>query len=347
MLDMNKVPMPKAGAQDAMLQKTIAVDSLTTATWYAVRETLYSDIFQITPLFDMLREKGKIKARAPKGSYFEIPIAYKKLKQNQKFFGRGAEFSREEGEFMTRLQYYVRNFGDSITRYWQDEVQNKGEAQILDYIEEVISNHKASIEETLHEALWIQGDSLSINALPTLITTTPTTGTIGGLDRANNTYVRNVVDDMSGVSLSASLISRMETFYNTLSKLKGGSARRTPDIIITTQTIYEKYVGIARALGWYQINPAQSGGNRVNMGMGDAMFKSAEMFWDPNCPEGQMYFLNTDTLEFPYDPDWWMQMTEWKGEPTSLERFAQVVTRCNLVCNNFNKNGVMFNMTTA
>jgi hypothetical protein len=341
-LNMKAIPMPKDGAQDAMLNKQIFVDSLTTATWYDVRKKLYADIFQITPLWDMLNTKGRIKQRAPKGSYFEIPIAYKKLKQNQKFFGRGAEFSREEGEFMTRLQYHVKNFGDSITRYWNDEVQNVGEAQILDYVDEVITNHKSSIEETLHESLWEQGGPLAIHSLPELISTTPTTGTIAGIDRSKNTYVRNVATAFTG-TIAADLIPKMETMYNDLSKLKG-SARLTPDIIITTQELYEQYVGIARALGQYQINPAQSGENKVNLGMGDAMFKSAEMFWDPNCPDGQMYFLNTDTLELPYDPNWWMQMTEWKGEPTSLERFAQVVTRCNLVCNNFNKNGVMYDI---
>lgn len=341
--NMSAIPMPKDGAQDAMLQKQIYVDSLTTATWYDVRKTLYSDIFSITPLWDMLNQKGRIKQRAPKGTYFEIPIAYKKLKQNQKFFGRGAEFSREEGEFMTRLQYHVKNFGDSITRYWQDEVQNTGEAQILDYIEEVITNHKSSIEESLHEALWESGGSLAFYSLPELITTTPETGTIAGIDRSTNTYVRNVATEFTG-TVSANLIPTMETMYNDLSKLKG-QARRNPDIIITTQEIYESYVGIARALGQYQINPAQSGNeNRVNLGMGDAMFKSAEMFWDPYCPEGQMYFLNSDTMEFPYDPNWWMQMTEWKAEPTSLERFAQVITRCQLVFNNFNKNGVLYNI---
>lgn len=343
--DMTAIPMPKDGAQDAMLQKTIFVDSLTTATWYNVRKTLYADIFQITPLWDMLNQKGRIKQRAPKGSYFEIPFAYKKMKQNQKFFGRGAEFGREEGEFMTRLQYYVRNFGDSITRYWQDEVQNDGEAQILDYVEEVISNHKSSIEETLHESLWTSGGADAIYSLPELITTTPETGTIAGIDRSKNTYVRNVAVAFTG-TIASDLIPKMETMYNDLSKLKG-QARRTPDIIITTQELYEQYVGIARALGQYQINPAQSGENNVNLGMGDAMFKSAELFWDPNCPDGQMYFLNTDTMEFPYDPNWWMQMTSWKEEPTSLERYAQVVTRCQLVFNNFNKNGVMYNIADA
>ena len=132
--------------------------------------------------------------------------------------------------------------------------------------------------------------------------------------------------------------------YNTLSNLKGGMARRTVDLIITTQSIYERYVGLARALGNYEINPAVAKTRQVNLGMGDAMFKNAEMYYDPDCPDEHMYFLNTDTLEFCYDPDYWMMMTEWKSEATTLERYAQVVSCCNLICNNFNKNGVMYNV---
>lgn len=335
--------MPRDGSQDAMLRRQEYVDNMTTSTWYTVRETLYADIFQITPLLDMLMNKGKIKERAPKGSYFEIPIAYAKLKQNQKFFGRGAEFSKDEGEFMTRLQYNIRNFGDSITRYWSDEVQNRDEAQILDYIEEVLKNHKASMEESLHEALWASEGPQAVNTLPELISTTPNVGTVGGLDRASNSYVRNVVKDFSGLDINANLLDEMEEMYNTLSNMKG-QARRTPDIIITTQSIYQKYVRIARAMGVFEMNVNQNGDRRVNLGMGDAMFKSAEMFYDPNCPEGHMYFLNTDTLEFPYDPMYWMQMTDWKSEALTLERHAQIVSRCNLVCNNFNKNGVIHNI---
>lgn len=338
------VPFPGDGAQDAMLQKTIYVDSITTSTWYSVRESLYSDIWSITPLFDILNEKGKIKQRAPKGSYFEIPIAYKKLNQNIKFFSRGAEFSREEGEFATRLQYNVVNFGDNITRFWADEKENKSEAQILDYAEQVIANHKSSMMESLAEALWVSAGSNSIHTLPELISITPATGTIGGLDRSKNPYVRNIATSFDSLTVSANLLNYMETMYNTLSNLKGGTARRTTDLIITTQTIYEAYVAIARALGSYELNPSVAKDRQVNLGMGDAMFKNAEVYYDPDCPDGHMYFLNTDTLEFPYDPDYWMQMTPWKEEATTLERHAQVITCCNLVCNNFNKNGVLYDI---
>jgi hypothetical protein len=35
-------------------------------------------------------------------------------------------------------------------------------------------------------------------------------------------------------------------------------------------------------------------------------------------------------------------MTAWKGKYNSLDRYAQVVTVCNLLFNNFAKNGVIY-----
>jgi hypothetical protein len=336
------VAFPMDGAQDAMLEKRIFVDSLVTSTWYAVREELYGDIWSITPLYDILNERGNIKKKAPKGSYFEIPIAYKQLNQNIKFFSRGSKFSADEAEFMTRLQYSVKNMGDNITRWWQDEKENRTEAQILDYAKEVLENHKQAMQQTLADSMWVSGGTDAIYTLPELISITPNTGSVAGLDRASNPYVRNVAVDFSGSVVSDSLLDSMENMYNTLSNLKGGKARRTPDLIITTQVIYEAYVALARASGVYEFNPSVAKDRQVNLGMGDAWFKNAEIYYDPNCPEGYMYFLNTDTLEFVYDPEYWMTMTEWKSETLSLERHAQIVSCCQLCCNNFNKNGVMY-----
>lgn len=342
-----KVPMPTDGAQASMLARQEYVDNILATTWNQVRKTLYSDIWKVTPLLDILNTKGKIKQRAPKGLYFEIPIAYQKLNQNQKFFGRGATFSSEEAEFITHLQYDVKNFGDSITRFWVDEKTNRSEAQILDYAEMVLENHKNSMMESISDALWVSEGANAFLTLPELVSTTPTTGTIGGLDRSKNTYVRNISQSFSGLTVAANLLSTMENVYNTISNMKAGGARRTPDLIITTQTIYEAYVGLARALGGYELNPAVANTRQVNLGMGDAWFKSAEVYYDPNCPEGHMYMLNTDTLEFPYDPDYWMQMTGWKEDSRSLERSAQVVSCCNLICNNFNKNAVIHSISVS
>jgi len=66
--------------------------------------------------------------------------------------------------------------------------------------------------------------------------------------------------------------------------------------------------------------------------------------WDDN----RIYFINTKTLELNYDPAVWMDMTDWKPVAgNSLDRNAQIVCRCNLVCNSFQPNGVIHAITTT
>lgn len=334
--------MPFAGSTAPQLHKDEYVDNIITTTWYNVRNTLFSDIWQITPLLDMLQSKGRIKSRMPNGRYFEIPIGYAQADQNQKWFGRGDTFSEGEKQLWTRLQYQRRNLGDNIVRYWDDEMKNKGEAQILSYAKELLENHKMTMQDTLQNALWSDQGALSVNALPDLLPNDPTTGTVGGLSRASNEYCRNQYYNFATADTIASgdLIPRMRSMYNECSKKKG-KGRQTPDCILTTQAIYEQYEQEALDIG--QIQMANNGGTaRADLGFGGLSFKGAELYWDPNCPDGEMYFLNTDTLEFAYDPDAYMEMTPWKHKHNSLDKYAQVVTVCNLLVNNFAKNGVMF-----
>jgi hypothetical protein len=332
--------MPFDGDQAAQLHREEYVDNLITTTWYDVRKQMFSDIFSITPLLDLLGSKGKIKSRLPNGRYFELPIGYAKADQNQKWFGRGDTFGEQEKQLWTRLQYQRRNLGDSIVRYWDDEQKNVGEAQILSYAKELLENHQMTMEDTLATALWEDQGTLAINTLPGLLPYDPTTGTVGGIDRAVNPYVRNQVFDMQSISIATELIPQMRTMYNQCSKMKG-KGRTTPDCILTTQAIYEEYEDQALAKGEIQL-ANNRGTNRADLGLGGLSYKGAEMYWDPLCPAQTMYFLNSDTMEFAYDPNNYMTMTPWKGKHNSLDRYAQVVTVCNLLFNNFSKNGVLF-----
>jgi hypothetical protein len=329
--------MPHAGTS-AMLQRQEAVDNIVTNTWYDVRDDMFTDIWDITPLMDWLNGNSRIKKKMPNGRYFELNIGYDKADQNNKWFGRGDTFSEAEKQLWTRLQYPRRNFGDSIVRYWDDEQKNKGKAAIRSYSKDLIDNHKQTMRSTLASALWTTGGPLAINTLPELITTTPTTGVVGGIDRANNGYLRNNHTAFSG-TLSDDLIAHMRTMWNTCS-LKKGKGRASPDMIITTQALHEEYEEQCEALGQIQLGN-NKGSQKGDLGFGNLSFKGAPVMWDPECPAGQMYFINSDTIEFVYDPDAWMEMTEWKHKHNGLDRYAQVITVCNLLFNNFQKNGVI------
>jgi len=335
--------LPGAGSTDPMSRRSEFVDNLITTTWQDVRTELFGEIFQITPFLDLLFSKGNIKGRVPNGRYWEVPIAYGKSKQNQQWFSRGTVFGSEEMEIMTTLQYVPKFFGDSIVRYYTDEIKNKGKAKILDYVQTIVDNHKESITESLQEALWLDAGPLALTPLPTYISKTPDTGVVGGIDRSANPYLQNQVMDFSGSGLSIDdLISAMRTMYHNCSRLKG-KKRPSPDMILTTQEIYEIYEDEALAMGQIQLG-SNSGTQRANLGFGEMDFKGAKLYWDPNCPAGEMYFLNSDTIEFTHDPEVWLSMTDWKPVHNTLDRHAQVVTVAELTFNNFAKNGVIHNI---
>lgn len=319
------------------------IDNLLTSTWYDVRKELKNDIFQITPFYSKMVDAGRIKERAPDGTHFEIPFAYAKLDQNIEFFGKGHQFKTQEKEFMTNLIYFVANMGDNIVRYWSDERANQGKARILNYVDTIIEAHKAAFVERMADALWVSGGAQAFTTLPSLISTTPTTGTVGGIARSETAYLQNISTSCSGVAFSTGFLEMMEETYDNCAKWKT-KGRAAPDVIITTGEIYRAYANLAREMGSYEMNNSS---RRVDMGMGECRFKGAEMFWDPNCPSGQMYFLNTASLEFAYDPDNWMEMTEWKSPANSLDRMAQIVAVGNLICTDFKKNAVLHTISTA
>lgn len=323
--------------------KQVIIDNLVSSTWYDVRKGIIDQVFKITPFWDLLQSKGKIKEKAPDGTHFEYTIRYDKQDQNRKWFGRGTTFGKNEKESNTNLIFYTRNVGTNIVRYYADDMKNKGKAKIYDYAEDIVENTKNSLIDGFETDLLIQNpDPLAMTALPTLISTTPTVGSIGGLTRSDNTYLQNQIKDFTGLTTGTNLLDEMTSMYNKCSMWKGGT-QRTPDIIMTTREIYQDYERIARAL--HQI--CENTTSRAGMGFGNLSFKGVELFWDQNVPAGQMYFLNSDTLSLPYNPDAWFEMTEWKTVVDGLDRMAQIVCTCNLVCTSPQKNGVIYNVSTV
>lgn len=318
---------------------TRVLDNLLTSTWYDIRKDLVDTVFKITPLYDMLLEKGKIKERVPDGEHFEIPLEYAKNDQNVQYFDRGDEFGTEEKEFMTNYIYYTRNLGAGIIRYADDDRKNRGKAKLQNYVERKLENTKKTLIDKFNEDLISQnGDSRSINAIETLIAEDPTTGTLGGLTRSGNTHLQNQYKDCTGLTTTVSLVDEMERMWNLCGEYKGGG-RSTTDMILTSRKLYQDYKRIMRAMGQIDINT----NNRADLGFGNVMFNGVEIFWDPQVQDDRMYFLNLDTMEFDYDPMAWFEMTPWKWlKGNSLDRTAQIICVGNLVLEHAPKNGVLF-----
>jgi len=335
-----------ATSNSRILQKTAEVDNLITTTFYKIKDTIIDQVFRATPFWDKLIESGRIKEKVPDGTHFEIPVRYAKADQNIKYVGRGTSMGRAEKETLTRLYYTVSAIATSMERLWADERVNRGPAKLIDWVNEMLENTTESLRDKMALDLLVQdSDPLAFNALPTLFPDDPTTGTIGRLNRATNSWLRNETMDFSGLTTKANLLDRMETMYNLCSMMRGKGMKNKPDLIMTTREIYQDYENLAKLMGIYSFNGGQK---MVDFGAGGAAFKGSEMFWDENCPAGSMYFLNTSTVAFNYDPANWFEMTEWKAIPDQInDRVAQIVAVGNLTCDNFQKNGVIHDITAT
>lgn len=326
------------------------IDSLITTTWYSVLGETQDQIFKITPFLNKLLEDGRIRERVPSGTHWEVPVRYAKLDQNIKAFTRGDTFSLAEKEHLTRLIWYPKNVGTSMTRYWSDEVQNTGPAKLLDYVEELVDNTRLSLLDYFETSLLNDKsatDPNNIHGLDSLISTTPSTGTLGGKNRANNSWMVNQTNNMTGVSFATTGVDRMVQMWNNCSQFKGMGPSRSPNLIICDKGTHEKIESATESSRTY-FSSLPNGNERANLGFGNLTFKGAELFWAPECPAETMFFLNTGSMEFRIHPGFWMTMTDWKPiAGNSLDRTAQVVCRCNLIANHFQNQGVIYNINTA
>ena len=109
-----------------------------------------------------------------------------------------------------------------------------------------------------------------------------------------------------------------------------------PDLIVTTQAIYDAYETSLQA------NKRFAGSEDVaNAGFDSLRFKGASVVVDSHCPAGQMYFLNTNYLDFKVHKDRNFQFEDFRR----LEAKDQIQSRLfwmgQLTCSNPRMMGVL------
>lgn len=182
-------------------------------------------------------------------------------------------------------------------------------------------------------------EALGFLGLQNLVADDPTTSTVvAGINQNTYDWWRNQTTDMTGESFATLGTDRMRTMFNNC----GNNMKSDfPDLILTGQTPYEYYE-----------DTVEDQKRIVNKKMGDAgfeniEFKSVPMLWSPSCANTRMYFLNTNQLNFTYDPMMNFDMTEWKPIPDQVnDRAAQIILAGELTTGRRRVHGVIHTIDT-
>lgn len=283
-----------------------------------------------------LKEKGSWKPASGRTIVQEVEYA----EGNFQWYSGYEAINISPPDVITSFEYNWKQAASSVSASGLEiDVQNTGKEAVIDLLETRIKNAEKTMRNNLTVGCISNGTGSSgkqIGGLKLLVADTPTSGTVGGVNRSAWTFARNQSYDASTDGGTAATAANIQTYMNRL-YLRCTRGPDKPDLILADSLYYALFWASLQAI--QRINDPKrgvAGFQSVAFGAADVVYEdSTEM------PASQMYFLNTDYLFLRYAP---------KRNFTPLERvqsinqdaIVQLMTFAgNLTCSNFSLQGTL------
>lgn len=302
-------------------------DAIISTTLKKYVPRIEDNIFKNLPLLYFLQEADHID-KIDGGEQLVEPLMYAQNSTAGSYAGYdNIDTTPQEG--VTSAVYDWRQYAATVAIAGIEEAKNSGDAAVVRLLDAKIQQAEMSIQETMESMLFADGTGNSAKdwyGLAYYVATTPTTGTVGGIDRsdANNSWWRNYVESTS----TALTIPIMSTAYNTVSKGKDH-----PDFILTTQALFEKYESLLQP----QLRFADP--TTADAGFQNLLYKSAPIMYADYAQSGVMYFLNSKYLRLKVHSDVWFKPTPFEKPHGQDAKYSQILSYGNLTASNCKRLG--------
>ena len=301
-------------------------DALLSTTLANYRDKLTDNVFTARPLTYWLSDKGRIRTESG-GTKLVEQLIYGQNDTVKSYSGyETLSLTPQEG--ISAAEYEWKQYAASIAISGIEEAKNNGEHAIIDLLEAKIMQAEESLREGFNQMFFADGTGnggKDWNGLGNLV---DNAAAVGGIDPSvpGNEFWSSYVNDGGG-TLALSLLD-MATAYNTTSV-----GNDHPDMILTTQTLFEKYESLLQPQLRYTDTKT------ADAGFQNLLFKSAPVMYDVHAPAGTMFFLNSKYLKLVGHSDKWFSQTEFVRPENQDARFALIMCYGNLVVSNRKKQG--------
>lgn len=199
-------------------------------------------------------------------------------------------------DVLTYAQYDIKQAACAVVISGLEELQNAGKEQIKDLLEERIVVAESSMDNIIAASIHSDGTGFGgkeIDGLKEQITLTPTTGTVGGIDRATWAFWRNKVWRATTDGGAAVSASNIRQYMNRLfTKLVRGTD--APNLILFDDNYWNFYLDSLQALQRFtETTKADSGFQVLKFQGADVMLAGGI---GGTIPASTGYFLNTKYL---------------------------------------------------
>lgn len=282
---------------------TVSVDwgDVVTTTLENRSRTLADNITNNNALLARLKSKGKAKTFTG-GREIMQELRYA---QNQTFMWySGFEFLNVSlNDTMTAARFPIKQAAIAVVISGLEELQNRGEEEMIDLIEARVDTAEDTFWNQMSAGIYSDGTGYGgkqITGLSALVSKAPTSGTVGGIDRATQTWWQNLAVSAASDSLGAVTSSNIQAYFNKISvQLKRNSDG--VDLIVADNNYYLAYLQSLQAIQRVT-NEGGSGGIGAGFtslkyfGAGKAVDVVLDGGKNGQIPTNTAYFLNTDYI---------------------------------------------------
>jgi hypothetical protein len=197
-------------------------------------------------------------------------------------------------DLFSAAEYSLKLCAVPVAISGEDLLKNSGQFQMMDLFEKRIENAVKTMSNKMSEAAYGDGTASSgkaIGGLQLLVADAPTTGTVGGINRATsgNEFWRNKSTTAESALTKDTIRPAMDKMYMSLTR-----GVDKPDLIVTGTDLYALFEESLVAQQRFADNKLADAGFEA------LRYKGADVVCDGGqgsaCPDNKMYFLNTNYL---------------------------------------------------
>ena len=297
-------------------------DALLSTTLANYRDQLTDNVFTDRVLTNHLMSKGRIRMLNG-GTKIVEPLIYGTNATVASYSGYDSiSLAAQTG--ITAAEYEWKQYAASIAISGIEEAKNNGEQEIINLLEAKIMQAEESMREGFNTMFYSDGTGNSSKNWNGLGNIVEATGSLGNIDPSTNTWWASYEENTS----TALTLALMATGYNSVSV-----GNDHPDVVLTSQTLYEKYEALL------QPNLRYTDTKTADAGFQNLLFKASPVMYDVSCTAGVMYFLNTKYLTLVGHSAKWFQQTEFVRPEDLDARYALIMCYGNLTVRNRKKQG--------
>lgn len=284
----------------------LPTDNRTLNTLFATSADAYAEQASVNmltsrPLVDKLFRSGNTQRRQG-GARLDIMLRYG-MNPGTQWYAGADDLDMTPFESNTSARYDWKNLHAPVTYMGEEQRKNAGPTQMINLVTEKLNATRLTMEKVLDIAIAGDGTAndgkviLGLDAFfPTVPTSDPAAGAIGGITAVGNPWWQNyAVTGFGSFAANGPKGSASDLWINSWNAVSDGAD--SPTFIVSAQDVWEFYHRSALSAVQLIMHPNATG----ELSFPSLQYMGVDWFWSRNIPSGRAYFLRDDDLQFYVD----------------------------------------------